>query len=66
MSKVIDSNKTTAFDTEAHIEFFKETFKLYGQDLDKWRICYIADNAAENNHVAYFLTSLMYLARLTS
>ena len=65
MSKVIDSNETNAFNTEAHIELFKETFKLYGQDLNKWLICYIPDDAADNNRIAYFLTSLMYLARLT-
>ncbi len=45
-------HETTLFNAEAHIYYFRETFKIYGPELENWCCCYIADNAQVNYRIA--------------
>lgn len=49
------TDEDTCFDAHAHIQFFRETMEFYGQTIEKWCTCLIADNASVNKSVSRIL-----------
>ena len=50
-----EPTEAVTFNAETHVKFFRETFDVYGIDLDSWCLCIIADNAKVKFKIARIL-----------
>lgn len=48
----ITSSETTAFNAEAYVNFFRETFEIYGIRFEYWCVALIGDNVSSNKKMS--------------